>query len=145
MITLAVSPISAYSNIYAGYNVLSVNGNPKSLQAIEPIDLESKRSKPLVNVSQEREEQVPTVAVGMYADMIKAQEYILSSSNGFIDSSKDDATQNNLKDIANSMMVGIRTEIPTTELLSSDLEEMIEESMLDSMQDVLQEELMFQN
>ena len=65
----------------------------------------------------------------MYADMIKAQDYILSSSNGFIDSSKDDATQNNLKDIANSMMVGIRTEIPTTELLSSDLEEMIEESM----------------
>lgn len=136
---LAVSGISAVGDISSRYDVLSVYGNPRSIQPVESVGNESSKSSILVNVAPKIEDVVANehdkrsieqVASGSYADIIKIRDIISNNSVG--ESNNNTEYRSNLMDIKDKMMAGIYTKIPSTEVKGNDRPDALESSISDS-------------
>lgn len=57
---MGIAPISSLGSMYPGYRVTSVRSNPNSLNPVEKIGEETKKSKPLA-VLQKEQFSMPTI------------------------------------------------------------------------------------
>ncbi len=89
---MSISGIAGFSG-FDNYKISSIHGNPYSMNAVQRIDRENKRSgKPLVIASEKPEEELyvkdygeleapKKTATGDFAEMLNIQEHMLSKED----------------------------------------------------------------
>ncbi len=122
---MRIAPVSmGYTNVPFNYNILSINGNPRSLGRVEAVSNLSNRTSPLIvmqrNVEDSGNEEsginprIPSVASGGFADIIKRQQE--TSPNNETENRRMDISY--IRDAMNVMMMGVNRNIPEADCMN---------------------------
>lgn len=119
---MRIAPVSmGYSNVAFNYNILSINGNPRTLGRVEAVSDVSKRNSPLIvmqrdvenstNEDRELQPKIPSVVSGGFAGLVRQHQQTAGNNDRF----NREMDIGYIRDAMNVMMMGVSRDIPAAD------------------------------